>query len=81
MPTDQHAATGTCELGERDIRTLAPDHKCFVHPEPHFFASPIRMPSGAGSSRTMICRLQLDDDRDGIGKHCHIFISRQRRMP
>jgi len=42
MPTDQHAATGTCELGERDIRIATPDHKCFVSPKPHFFAWPIR---------------------------------------
>jgi len=48
MPTDQHAATGTCELGERDIRTLAPDHKCFMRLELHFFARPIRVRSGTG---------------------------------
>ena len=58
MPTDQHAATGTCELGRADIRMGGSGFKFFLTPGRGFFgergegcaaamaAAVMRVPSG-----------------------------------
>ena len=58
MPTDQHAATGTCELGEVHIRTCAPRFKFFLTAGAGFFTGRsegrralLSFPFNAGSHR------------------------------
>ncbi len=53
MPTDRHAATGTCELGEPHIRASAPPFKFFLPSGRGFFSERDQEPAlGAGAWRS-----------------------------
>ena len=51
MPTDQHAATGTCELGDVHIVLFAPPYKIFLQCFYGLFVPPLRAAKTGRSRR------------------------------